>query len=215
MNKVLQPDRRAVSTGDRITAGRRVGPSRSGRSSTDGGGQGVRRGSIVSAGARRSGSPLGPRRPDVRLGGTSRERAHGGCLGGGGRGRTRSRGEMPWGGADSLGSRGLRMGQPPRRTAGDPGVSPGGEPGELKHLSTPRSREDSLSSGERRGRSPNRGGGTACRRCRSGVGRADGRGRQPPRLRRRRSRSPLEGGTAAGESPVGDAATTRVHRDRE
>ena len=30
-----------------------------------------------------------------------------------------------------------------------------GEPGELKHLSTPRKRKDSLSSGERKGRSPN------------------------------------------------------------
>ncbi len=34
----------------------------------------------------------------------------------------------------------------------------GGEPGELKHLSTPRKREDALSSGERTGQSPNRGG---------------------------------------------------------
>ena len=34
------------------------------------------------------------------------------------------------------------------------------EPGELKHLSTRRKRNDSLSSGERKGRSPNR---SACR----------------------------------------------------
>ena len=54
--------------------------------------------------------------------------------------------------------------------AGDPGVSEWGnpagviprhpqqcgrEPGELKHLSTPRKREDALSSGERTGQSPN------------------------------------------------------------
>ena len=57
--------------------------------------------------------------------------------------------------------------------AGDPGISEwdnpagviarhpeqsGGEPGELKHLSTPRKREDALSSGERTGQSPNRNG---------------------------------------------------------
>ena len=55
---------------------------------------------------------------------------------------------------------------------GDPGVSEWGNPargialpvrmdrgapGELKHLSTPRKREDSRSSGERNGRSPNHG----------------------------------------------------------
>ena len=34
-------------------------------------------------------------------------------------------------------------------------IASGGEPGELKHLSTRRKREDSLSSGERKGRSPN------------------------------------------------------------
>jgi len=32
----------------------------------------------------------------------------------------------------------------------------GGEPGELKHLSSPRKRKDSASSGERKRRSPNR-----------------------------------------------------------
>ncbi len=57
--------------------------------------------------------------------------------------------------------------------AGDPEVSEWGNPspamvihirmdarapGELKHLSTPRKREDSRSSGERTGRSPNRSG---------------------------------------------------------
>ncbi len=35
-------------------------------------------------------------------------------------------------------------------------IATGGEPGELKHLSTRRRRDDSLSSGERKGSSPNR-----------------------------------------------------------
>jgi hypothetical protein len=78
--------------------------------------------------------------------------------------------------------------------------------GELKHLSTPRTREDSRSSGERNGRSPNPTGGTGCRRCSWGVGRSGRRGGRPatestnPRL----SRTLLEGATGAGESPVGD-----------
>ncbi len=58
---------------------------------------------------------------------------------------------------------------------------PRGEPGELKHLSTPRNREDSRSSGERTGRSPNHPGGTGCRRCQDGVERDVGRDRQVPR----------------------------------
>ena len=64
-----------------------------------------------------------------------------------------------------------------------PRSDPGRAPGELKHLSTPRKREDSLSSGERTGRSPNPAGGIACRRCLRGVERASWRGRQFPRLR--------------------------------
>lgn len=48
----------------------------------------------------------------------------------------------------------------------------GREPGELKHLSTPRKREDALSSGERTGQSPNRGGVRVFERCRHGVGRS-------------------------------------------
>lgn len=144
----------------------------------------------------------------------SARRAHGGCLGAGGRGRTRPRGEMLRGGAGGRGSGGIRMGQPARGTPGHRERSRG-EPRELKHLSTARKREDSLSSGERRGRSPNRWGGTACRRCPIGVGRGDGRARQRPRRGGGRSRRPLERVTAGGESPVGDAAIRRVHRGRE
>ena len=47
-----------------------------------------------------------------------------------------------------------------------------GEPGELKHLSTRRKRKNSLSSGERKGSSPNR---PACRAGLEGqTGRRDG-----------------------------------------
>jgi hypothetical protein len=72
-------------------------------------------------------------------------------------------------------------GNPPGARPGTQIVRSGRAPGELKHLSTPRNREDSLSSGERTGRSPNPAGGTACRRCLGGVGRVGWRGRQPPR----------------------------------
>ena len=44
-----------------------------------------------------------------------------------------------------------------------------GARGELKHLSTRRKREDSLSSGERKGSSPNPTCGTDCGRCKWGV----------------------------------------------
>ena len=57
----------------------------------------------------------------------------------------------------------------------------GREPGELKHLSTPRKREDSRSSGERNGRSPNQEGVRASRRCFPGVERDCGRERLIPR----------------------------------
>ncbi len=102
---------------------------------------------------------------------TSGRRAQGGCLGDGGRGRTRPRGEMSGGGAGSLRSRRIRMGQPGGRTAHHPG-QPGREPREVKHLSTARRREDSPSSGERTGRSPNLHGVRADWRCRVRVGRA-------------------------------------------
>ena len=86
-------------------------------------------------------------------------RAHGGCLGVNCRRRTRYT-------AKSLGevcatdrAEGIRMGKPARgnaRASVGEHIANGGEPGELKHLSTRRKREDSLSSGERKGRSPNR-----------------------------------------------------------
>jgi hypothetical protein len=136
-----------------------------------GGGRWATEGGDVLAGARRSGAVCGSC-PGTDWSGHPRERVHGGCLGADGRGRTRPRGEILRGGAGSRGSGGFRMGQPARRTAGHDGGRPSSRaPGELKHLSTPRSREDSLSSGERRGRSPNPAGGTACRRCPWGVGR--------------------------------------------
>ena len=47
-----------------------------------------------------------------------------------------------------------------------------GRPGELKHLSTSRKREDSRSSGERNGRSPNRVSVRAGTRCWFGVERS-------------------------------------------
>jgi hypothetical protein len=72
-------------------------------------------------------------------------------------------------------------GNPPGARPGTLGAIPKRAPGELKHLSTPRNREDSLSSGERTGRSPNPAGGIACRRCLRGVERVGWRGRQPPR----------------------------------
>src|SRR5579875_61221 len=92
------------------------------------------------------------------------------------------------------------MGQPARRhgrAAAGRRVC-GGAPGELKHLSTPRKREDSPSSGERAGRSPNRGAATP-----AGVGGpsrppAGGTGSTPA------SRTDLEGPTRGGESPVGE-----------
>ena len=58
-------------------------------------------------------------------------------------------------------------GNPPGVMAGYPFW--GREPGELKHLSTPRKREDALSSGERTGQSPNHDGVRAGMRCRCGV----------------------------------------------
>ena len=71
-----------------------------------------------------------------------------------------------------------------RDTGENADASPRGQgaPGELKHLSTPRRRQEARSSGERNGQSPNRAGGTGCRRCPSGVGRLGGTVRQDRRL---------------------------------
>jgi hypothetical protein len=88
-------------------------------------------------------------------------------------------------------------------------------PGELKHLSTRRKREDAPSSGERTGWSRNRGGAGACRRCHRGVERTTWRGRQTPRRCTTRSRTLLEGATAEGESPVGNARGGAVMSLRE
>jgi hypothetical protein len=65
--------------------------------------------------------------------------------------------EKPRGGANNLRSVDIRMGQPGPGNAGSSGRKTGGEPREVKHLSTLRSRKrsDSLSSGERRGKSLN------------------------------------------------------------
>src|SRR5918998_2572104 len=84
-------------------------------------------------------------------------------------------------------------GNPPGARPGTSGAILRRAPGELKHLSTPRRREDSLSSGERTGRSPNPAGGTACRRCQRGVERVGWRGRQSPR--RIHIREPKTAGT--------------------
>ena len=143
-----------------------------------------------------------------------RRRAHGGCLGVGGRGRTRPRGETPRGGAGSLRSGGVRMGQPGRGDTRSPSLRRGA-PGELKHLSTRRKREDSPSSGERTGRSPNPGGARARWRCRPGVGRGHRRGQRTLRFCATRSRTSLERVAGAGESPVGDAGRAEVGVLRE
>ena len=66
--------------------------------------------------------------------------------------------DKPRGLANTNRSADFRMGQPGALTARHPGY-PGGERGELKHLSTHRKRKqfsDSRSSGERNGNSPNR-----------------------------------------------------------
>ena len=116
---------------------------------------------------------------------------------------------------------GLAPGDPTVSEWGNPPPKGGtavkqGEPGELKHLSTPRNREDSRSSGERTGRSPNHAGGTGCRRCQDGVERDVGRGRQTPRARRSFGRRTLlERATGAGESPVAGPERPGVRHERE
>ena len=89
--------------------------------------------------------------------GRKRQKAHGGCLGVKGRGRTwhtaKSLGEPCAGGEPGMSEWGNPRGRPPRAATRKRSLR---EPGELKHLSTPRKRNDSPSSGERKGRSPNR-----------------------------------------------------------
>ena len=65
--------------------------------------------------------------------------------------------DKPRGGANNRRSVGIRMGQPGPGNAGSSCRKAGGEPRELKHLSTlrKRKRSDSPSSGERRGKSLN------------------------------------------------------------
>ena len=86
------------------------------------------------------------------------------------------------------------MGQPGRPRGRSSLLRKGGEPRELKHLSTWRKRNqcrDAPSSGERNGQSPNRG------PCGRGVvGPTDGTSEV--------RRSPLERGATDGESPVAE-----------
>ena len=65
--------------------------------------------------------------------------------------------EKPRGGAKSRYYSGIsEWGNPALRKQGDhPPAGGWGEPGELKHLSSRRKRNNSLSSGERKGKSPN------------------------------------------------------------
>ena len=106
------------------------------------------------------------------------------------------------------------MGQPTRRDGRVP--RKGREPGELKHLSTPRKREDALSSGERTGQSPNLCG------VRSGYALPWGGCTIQMEEHTRSSlgwtcvrRSVLERRTAAGESPVVDGGRSPVIWKRE
>ena len=74
----------------------------------------------------------------------------------------------------------------------------GGEPGELKHLSSPRKREDSASSGERKRSSLNR--------CTSTAGLKDSRKRRGPKTKglgrpTREGESPVVVGKRGGEDP--------------
>ena len=67
---------------------------------------------------------------------------------------------------------GYPNGATPPRQRGDTSAMGVGRPRELKHLSTARKREDSRSSGERNGRSPNRVSVRAGTRCWAGVERS-------------------------------------------
>lgn len=107
------------------------------------------------------------------------------------------------------------MGKPGRGDAWSPApesIGCGRAPGELKHLSTPRKRDDSLSSGERKGSSLNpicvKGGS----RCRSGVVGSDMRiCRFATEFRKSHARRRcLERPAAEGDSPVSENARPPV-----
>jgi hypothetical protein len=107
------------------------------------------------------------------------------------------------------------MGQPGGGDTPSSGMT-GREPGELKHLSTPRKREDALSSGERTGQSPNQGG--VCEPAGAVVLGLDGclgAGSRPLAWEWHVSRRLLERVARAGESPVGDGMALRVQTLRE
>jgi len=107
------------------------------------------------------------------------------------------------------------MGQPAGGDTPAP-ASCGGAPGELKHLSTPRKRKDSPSSGERTGRSPNPSGESSRSALPDGgMDGWHGGGDRPLARVVGVSRTPLERGAGAGESPVGDGADRRVVPSRE
>ena len=133
-------------------------------------------------------------------------RAHGGCLGVKGRRRT-------WQAAKSFGelSTGVdpeisEWGNPPRGMPGERmlnRIGIRGARGELKHLSTLRKRKDSLSSGERKGRSLNPVRGSVWALRRGGCKRCRGLPHRPQGVRNRVSRKRALGRPAGeGESPV-------------
>ena len=103
----------------------------------------------------------------------------------------------------------IRMGEPTRGNARVPWsehIRSGGERGELKHLSTLRKREYSLSSGERKGRSLNLVRGEACRRCAQGVESTVGAAATVQGVRNRDASGKVLGRpTEEGESPVGES----------
>ena len=90
-----------------------------------------------------------------------RIRAYGGCLGVKCRRRTWYTAKSPGEACAALAAGDVRMGKPGPCQSGSSRKRR--EPGELKHLSSPRKREDSASSGERKRRSPNR------RTCTAGL----------------------------------------------
>ena len=100
------------------------------------------------------------------------QRAFGGCLGVKGRRKAwytaKSLGEPCAGEEPRVPEWGNPVGVKAQSLYGEY-ISIQGERGELKHLSTRRKREYSLSSGERKGSSPNRPCGTGCGRCTEGV----------------------------------------------